>query len=312
MTIFTVIFPVFAIALAGYLSARFKILDQRDVEGISKFVFAIAIPILLFNSLADVTLPEEINWQFWLSYYLISLLIYAVAVWISHRWFGHTPREQAIFGLGASYSNMVLVGLPIISTGLGEDALLPIFLLISIHSATLFFVVTLLVERGDGNGLTVRQVTVLTLKNLSRNPIIIGLMSGLAFNLLKIPIPTMVDDALGTLGDAALPCAIFVLGASLNAYKLAGHFREAWAMIGLKMVVHPLLVAVMALAVFHLDPLWAAVAVMMAGMPVGVNSFIFAQKYQAGIAVTSTAILISTLLAVVSQSLLLAIFIPRT
>ena len=55
--------------------------------------------------------------------------------------------EQGIFGLGASYSNMILIGLPIISTGLGDEALLPLFMLVSIHSALLFFVVTLLVER---------------------------------------------------------------------------------------------------------------------------------------------------------------------
>ena len=312
MTILTVIFPVFAIALVGYLTARYNVLDTRDINGISKFVFNIAIPILLFNSLADVTLPEEINWQFWLSYYLVSIFIYGLGVGVSRRWFAHTPKEQAIFGLGASYSNMVLVGLPIISTGLGQEALLPIFLLVSIHSATLFFIVTLLVERGDGTGSTPGQIALQTLKNLARNPIILGLMLGLAFNLFALPIPQMLDNALNTLGDAALPCAIFVLGASLNAYKLAGHFSEAWTMISLKMVLHPLLVALLTLSVFHLDPLWAAVAIMMAGMPVGVNSFIFAQKYQSGMAITSTAILLSTLLAIVSQSILLAIFIPRT
>jgi predicted permease len=106
-----------------------------------------------------------------------------------------------------------------------------------------------------------------------------------------------------------LPCALFVLGASLSAYKISGHFAEAWTMVGLKLLLQPLLVWVLAFVVFKIDPLWGAVAVMMAGMPVGINVYMFAQKYQVGLASVSGAIVISTTLAVLSQSILLAIFI---
>jgi len=71
----------------------------------------------------------------------------------------------------------------------------------------------------------------------------------------------------------------------------------------------PALVWILAFVVFHIDPLWGAVAVMAAGMPVGVNAYMVAQKYQMGIATISTALLVSTLLAALSQSILLAIFL---
>lgn len=309
MTILTIVFPIFAIALFGYLMARLGVLSGRDIEGISRFVFNIAIPVLLFNSLAHVELPAAINWQFMLSYYSVVLIIYGLGLWASQRWFAHSPQEQGIFGLGASYSNMILVGLPIISTGLGDEALLPLFMLVSVHSGILFFIVTLLAERSNGQGLSAAQIASQTLKTLARNPIILGLLSGLLVNLFAIPLPAMMNDALDMFSDATLPCALFVLGASLNAYKIAGHFKEAWVMIGLKMVLQPLLVGLLVFGVFHLDPLWSAVAVMAAGMPIGVNAYIFAHKYQAGIATLSTAILLSTLLAVVSESLLLALFL---
>lgn len=309
MTILTVVFPIFAIALFGYLLARLEILSGRDIEGISRFVFNIAIPVLLFNSLAHVELPAAINWQFMLSYYSVVLVIYGLGLWVSQRWFAHSPQEQGIFGLGSSYSNMILVGLPIISAGLGDEALLPLFMLVSVHSGLLFFMVTLWAERGNGQGATATQIAAQTFKNLARNPIILSLLTGLSFNLLSIPLPAMVNGALDMFSDATLPCALFVLGASLNAYQITGHFKEAWVMIGLKMIVQPLLVGLLVIGVFHLDPLWSAVAVMAAGMPIGVNAYIFAHKYEAGIATLSTAILLSTLLAVVSESLLLALFL---
>lgn len=309
MTIVQVIFPICAIALVGYVTAYRGVLDARDIDGISRFVFTIIIPILLFNSLAHIELPAQLNWQFLFSYYGVVIFIYGLGVWASKRWFVHSPQEQGVFGLGSTYGNMVLVGLPVVSAGLGEQALLPFFMLISMHSALLFFIVMLLAERANGAGRTPSQIALQTLKNLSRNPIIIGLVAGLTFNLLAIPIPQPIANTLDILSQATLPCALFVLGASLNGYKLAGHFTEAWTMIGLKMVLQPLLVWILAFLVFQLDPLWGVVAVVAAGMPIGVNAYLFAVKYQAGVATLSTAILLSTLLAVVSQSLLLAIFV---
>ena len=132
---------------------------------------------------------------------------------------------------------------------------------------------------------------------------------GLLFNTFSIPIPALIDNTIGIISRAALPCALFVLGASLSAYKIAGHFIEAWTIVGFKLLLQPFLVWVMAFVVFKIDPLWGAVAVMMAGMPVGINVYMFAQKYQVGLASISGAIVLSTTLAILSQSILLALFI---
>ncbi|NCF67966.1 MAG: AEC family transporter [Chloroflexi bacterium] len=309
MAIVEIIFPVFAIALLGYIVAYKGLFTVRDIQGISRFVFIIAIPVMLFNSLAHIDLPEHLNWQFLVSYYAIALFIFGLGMWASKSWFAHSAQEQSVFGLGSSYSNSVLVGLPLVSAGLGDEALLPTFMLIAIHSALLFFMVTLFAERDGGNGRSPLAIGRQTLVNLATNPIIIGLALGLLVNLFNIPIPTLIDSTIGIISRAALPCALFVLGASLSAYKISGHFAEAWTMVGLKLLLQPLLVWVLAFVVFKIDPLWGAVAVMMAGMPVGINVYMFAQKYQVGLASVSGAIVISTTLAVLSQSILLAIFI---
>jgi predicted permease len=211
--------------------------------------------------------------------------------------------------MGSAYSNALLIGLPLISAGLGEKALLPVFMLISIHSAILFFLVTLFAEGNGGDGRSIGNILRQTLGSLVKNPIIIGLVLGLLANLFSLAIPKPLDTAIGIISGAALPCALFVLGGSLSAYKLAGHFKEAWTLVALKTVIQPFLVWLLAFGVFQLDPLWGAVAVMMAAMPVGVNVYIIAQKYQVCIPSVSSAIFISTSLAIVTQSLLLALFI---
>lgn len=308
MVILEVVFPVFAIALIGYVVTYRKFFGIREIEGISRYVFNIAIPALLFESMSTIELPERINWAFMLSYYVVACLMFGLGMWISHNRFDYSAREQSIFGMGVSYSNAVLIGLPLISGGLGDKALLPLFMLIAVHSAIIFSLVTLFAER-NGYANSRRFVARQTLRNMASNPIIIGLVLGLLANFLSLPVPAPLGATIELIGRSALPCALFVLGASLSAYKLAGHFREAWTIVGLKMLVQPLLVAILAFGIFHIDPLWAAVAVMMAAMPVGINTYIFAQKYQACVAPVSSAIVLSTLLAVFTLSALLVVLV---
>jgi predicted permease len=310
MVIIEVVFPIIAIAFLGYIVALKGIFGIRDIEGISRYVFTVAIPAMLLNSLSKMELPESINWSFLLSYYLAAIFMFGLGMWLSKRWFDYSQKEQSVFGMGTSYSNAVLIGLPLISTGLGDEALLPTFMLIAVHSSIMFFLVTLFAERGAGDKSSPVTIARQTLTSLARNPIIIGIVLGLIANLLPLSMPTLIQSTLELISRSALPIALFTLGASLSAYRLAGHFRRAWAIVGLKLILQPLLVWLLAFLVFQVDPLWGAVAVMMAAMPVGINVYMFAQKYQVCLEPVSSAIVISTALAIITQSLLLAIFIP--
>jgi predicted permease len=331
MQIFNTIFPVFAIAAVGYLTTRIGIFKENDIRGMSTFVFNLALPVLLFNALSNLDLPPEINWNFLLSYYLVVFLIYGLSVWLGRSTFILTPRQQGVFGIGATYSNLGLVGIPIITIGLGEEALLPLFTIISIHAAILWFIGTVVTERADfakgtdeSSGSRILAAGWRSIKTLARNPIIIGLFLGLIFNRLP-QLPTPLLDTLELFGRTSLPCALFVIGGSLAVFRPAqteverltpDHHdnREMWetaVLIILKLLIHPLLVWILAFYFFHLDPLWTAVAVMAADMPIGINAYMFAQKYQECLRVIGTAVLISTLLAAGTQSLLLAIFVER-
>lgn len=302
------IFPIFAIVVVGFLAARFRLVAEAEVEALSRFVFVIALPVLLFKSLLDVELPESINWLLLLSYYGVVLPVYALGMWISKAFFRFAPTGRAIYGLGSTFGNMILVGLPIVTQGLGEEALLPYFMIVSIHSATLFLVMTLLIEASGGSGRGIGVVLRDTLLNLVSNPLLIGLALGIAASLAGLRLPGPLDTALETISDAALPVALFALGATLNAYRVQGQLAEAGVMVALKMLLQPALVGLLAFGVFHLDPLWALVAVMAAGMPIGINVFVFARSYNVAIAPVSAAILISTSFAFISQPILLAIY----
>lgn len=308
MSVIEVIFPVFFVVLIGYTAARTTFISPTDASGIAKFVFNIAIPALLFNSLSKVELPPSFEWQYLVSYYAAVVVVFGLGMLLSKFIFKQRREEQAIFGMGSAYSNSVLVGLPIISAGLGEEALLPLFILISIHTAVLFFLAISVIE-SDQDGGSRREIIRQVARGLLLNPIIIGLLLGVLANVTGLRLWSPLDSGLELLARASLPCALFVLGASLNNYTLKGNLGKAGLMVVMKLFVHPAVVFVLVFFVFDINLLWSTVAVMTAGMPTGVNSYVLAQKYGLNVPVVSSSILLSTILAAGTQSLMLAVYL---
>ena len=299
--------PVFGLVILGFGAAKTKWFDEGAIRGLSLFVFNFAIPVMLFRTLAQVALPEMIEWGFLLSYYLGALAVFGLGMASAGLLFGRSLEAQGAAGLTAGYSNTVLLGIPLILTAFGDAAALPVFLLVAFHSLLLLPTATAVIEAGRGRGEGLRRLPVVTAVGMAKNPIMVGLALGLAFNLLGLSIPGPADAIAETLGRAALPCATFAMGASLAQYRIAGSLGESAMLIGLKIIVHPLLVWLLATRVFDVPPLWTTVAVVMAALPTGVNAYLFAERYGTGIAQAATAVLVSTGIAIGTLSLLLAV-----
>lgn len=316
--ILSVIFPVFAVAMLGYLLTWAGAFRVEDIPGLTRYVFNIALPVMLFDSMARVALPETVQWSFLLAYYLPTLLIYLVGTIIGRRAFRHTRPGSGVFAMGCAYSNTVLIGLPIITTAWGDAAILPLMMIVAVHAAVLFSLTTAVAEsggprRGTGTGAggaSIATVVFRTTTGILGNPIVGGLAVGLLFNFFSIAIPETVATITGWIRASAVPAALFVTGASLRRYRVTGHLAETGMMIILKLVIHPALVWAAAAFVLRLPPLWTAVAVVTAALPTGINTSVFATKYDAAVAPVTSAILVTTALSVVTLTILLTMFGP--
>jgi hypothetical protein len=147
-----------------------------------------------------------------------------------------------------------------------------------------------------------REVPKKALRGLASNPILWGLLGGVAINLLGLSLPAALERWTALVAGAAVPCALFSMGASLRAYRIAGALRVALVVVAIKLVVCPLAVWALATVVFDVPPLWAKVAILLAAMPVGVNVYLFGVRYDAGQAESATAILLSSILSIATLS----------
>jgi len=289
----------------GYLATFTRVFGRAAADALASFVFYFAIPVMLFRNMATTPLPETIAWGYLGSYFGGVALVFAIGLASARLGFGGSFERQAIIGFGSAFGNSVLLGIPLVLTSFGDQASLPLFLLLAFHSTVLFTAITLIIEAGRGGGAALRKVPLRALRGLIGNPILWGMALGIGCSLLNLRLPAAVDRFATMLAGAAVPCALFSVGASLRAYRIVGALRPALVMVALKLIVQPLAVWLLATAVFDVPPLWAKVVVLMAALPVGVNVYVFATRYEAGQAESAAAILISNVLSVVTLPLVL-------
>ncbi|HLT03255.1 MAG TPA: AEC family transporter [Geminicoccaceae bacterium] len=292
------ILPIFGLLAFGYLATFSRVFGEAAATSLASFVFYFAIPVLLFRSMATTALPDEIAWGYLASFYGGAALAFAIGFAVARTAFGGSFEQNAIIGFGAAFGNSVMLGIPVVLTALGEAASLPLFLLLAFHSTLLFTLITVVLEVGGTRRERLRDVPAKALGGLARNPILWGLIGGIAFNLLGLRLPAALDRWTELMAGAAVPCALFSTGASLRSYRIMGALQPALIMVALKLVVCPLVVWALATMVFAVPPLWTKVAVVLAAMPVGVNVYLFGVRYRAGEAESATAILLSSVLSV--------------
>ena len=273
----------------GYAATFTRVFDRSSAGALASFVFYFAIPVLLFRSMATTTLPEQIAWGYLLSFFLGAAIVFVAGMTIARLAFGGSFERQAIIGFSSTFGNTVLLGIPLVLTSFGDQASLPLFLLMAFHGTVLFTTITVVLEAGRGGRAELRAVPLKAASGLVSNPLLWGMAGGITFNLLDLDMPGPIDRWTALIAGAAVPCALFSVGASLRSYRIAGSLQPALMIVALKLVVHPLAVWLFAVAVFDVPPLWAKVVILLAALPVGVNAYLFGTRYDAGQAESAAA-----------------------
>jgi predicted permease len=304
--VFEIILPVFGIIAVAYLAARIGVFSDTATDGLARYVFDFATPALLFRGMATQGLPTPLPWAFLVSYYAAALAVGAIGIAIGRRGLRQAGPDAAVTGFGSAYSNATMLGMPIVFAAFGSEAQGPFFLLLALHAPVLITVggAALELMRRRPGGAKTAIVDAGT--GLLRNPIVMSVVLGTAWGAGGIALPGVLDSVLEPIARTAIPCALFALGATLTRYHLAGSLPAAATMTLLKVVLHPVLVWLLATRVFAVEPLWVRVAVLIAAMPTGINTFLFARQYDAAVPAASSAIILSTLASAVTITALLA------
>jgi len=304
-TSLSIVLPLFALILVGFLFVRGGRLGPDGVKGIGVFVFNLAVPALLFRSMVTGLPHDGAGLSVVYVYYLGAAIIFALAMLIGRFAFGYDLVHQALMAIAATFSNSVLIGIPLIFAAFGREGQIAVLLITSLHSAIFVTLATVLVEIGRGAGTQPLAIA----RTVFSNPLLTSVLAGAAWALTGWELPGAIDTFTKLLAGAAAPVALFALGATLAQFPVRGAVRDIATITVLKMAVHPALVWLLARG-FGLTPTETAVAVIIAALPSGVNPFILAQRYGVYVQRAASTVVVTTALAVVTAALLLAWFKP--
>lgn len=305
LTVVDLILPIFAVIALGWGATFTPVFDATGARALSGFVFFFAIPLMLFERVATTDPVEGGAWALLATFYTATSVVFVVGALVARFGFARRGDEAVLIGFASAYANTVMIGVPVVLTVIGSEAAFALFLIISFHGLVFFTLTTVLVESVRGARAGVRRIVPEVARGVVTNPILMALGLGVLVNRLGLPLPGLFRDFAQLVGGAAVPCALFATGAALRQFRIGGALPLVAVVVALKGVVHPLLAFTLATQVFALPPLFTAVAVVLATMPVGVNPYLFAARYAVAEAECATAIALSTPLAVVTVSVAL-------
>ena len=295
-SVFEAILPVFGIMILGYLAARFGFMEEPAIDGLSKFVFNFAIPVLLFRKLALAGLPDRIPWELPIAYYGGVFAIFLFAAVLGIVLFRRGPAEAISYGAASCYGNGILIGIPIVLATYGDRASVPLFLVVGIHTLILVPMISLGYALAGGKGRGLAGALGDIASDLVRNPILIGMAAGLFYGRYGPALPQVVGETMRLLGEASMPAALFAVGGTLARYSIGGQVTHAIALSAIKLALLPLVVWLLATQLLGLPLLWVQVVVLLAALPSGVTAFLFADRYGAAKNTVTTTIVLSTFL----------------
>ena len=302
--VFGAVLPVFGLVACGYLAGRFHIVTQASSQALNQFVYAFALPAMLFVAVYRGSLEEILSGAFLLAVIVATVGTALAGFLLSYFANGAGPAESTMRALNASFANTGYLGIPLVTVAYGERAALPAALATVATNFVSFALAIVCLElfvnphRGG-----VRRA----LKGVIMSPLIWPIFLAVLLVALQVKIPLPAERFATLLAAAAGPCALFAIGLFVSELSIRAGAAASWQTTLLKLGLHPLLMAALVFWLLPVDALWAKIAVVCASLPLGATAFVLAQRYKLLEAETSTGAVVSTAASLLTVSLVMAL-----
>lgn len=300
---FLLLLPMaFIFAVGNILRAR-NFLKESDVASMSKILYWIVCPALLFRSsvMAGAHLSRS-SASLAAAFLLCALLASLCAVLLARLRKQDLDLETlAVSAAAAQKPNAVFLGLPVVMLIFGEEnmiyASIYVAIAMPIHNVLAPVMGELTAARGGSPGELARR----SLAGLLKNPIVLSSLCGLLAYFLGLrELPQAVDRSLHLIGVCSTGLSLLALGASIEAKKIFGSISACWNDILIRLFLHPLLLLLW-FRFFPAEPMMVRVAVVMTAMPTAITMYILADgmdidaEYAAGLVVATTMLSLLTI-----------------
>jgi malonate transporter and related proteins len=292
------ILPIFAIILTGWLARVSGYMPHSLAPSLMQFAYYVAMPALVFLTIADESLHSLLEWRFLAAFGGGSMICFALML-IGMRFVrGAGLGASAMLAAAVAMTNTGFVALPVLKTLYGKPGVLAAAVATVFVGAIMFPVLVVLLEisRYDAS----RKISVTALvRRIATNPVILATICALLWSVIGWTLPAPVASFLTILGEALTPCALFAIGLDLTLAELRGRVQLYAVLTALKLAIVPLVVYALCLLV-KLGHTATVAAVVCAAVPTAKSAYVLAVEYDIEKNVVGAVISMTTLLSIVT------------
>ena len=306
---------LFLILCLGFALARIELLDQHTKQKLTKILLNVTTPLMMIDAFYDrmqmlgeqesnlgvsVGMLFVYSFAFYLILILLSLILVAAL---------HPPKDdKRLYIFMTIFGNVGFMGFPIVKSVYGTEGLFYAAIVNSVFNIFVYtFGVVLMGGAGEsGSGSLAERIKQIPWKKLLLTPAVIGTAVGILIFVCRIPLPGIIADTCGTLGDLTSPLAMLVVGANLSGMKIKD------VLTNMRMNIYVLLRQIAMPLVFWLiisrfvtHPVLAPTLLLMSCMPVANTTALFATEYNGNEKLASQGIFMTTLFSLISFPLII-------
>ncbi len=311
------IMPIVLLIVLGYGLMRVHFLDEKFLKMANRFVFFIALPVLLAKNIYDVDSIGQIEFDIVIIACLGILLLFLIGLLIV-KWMVPKDERKGVVLQCIFRSNFAIIGLPLATSlgGNGAAALVSILAAFTIPLFNILAVLSLTMYNKEHGSLNIKKVV----HDVVRNPLIIGVVVGSIVLVLREFIP-MVDgekvftikrdipffyQAVKYVADIASPLALIVLGGQFKFKALASMIKEVSIGVIGRLIFAPALgfaliyLADALIPSFEMKASYFAGTIALFASPVAVSSAVMASEMKADESLAAQLVVWTSLFSVFS------------
>lgn len=290
--------PVFLVMAVGWFLMQIKLFNKDFLSVADKYVFKVALPVLLFRDIATTNLREGFQLKFVL-FCMVATTIMFLGIWGLASLLMKDKSMVGAFTQAAARGSAAVLGIAFVENIYGNSGMAPLMIVSAVPLFNIYSVIILTLCARDNRGISRRETIKRAFFNVLKNPIIIGIALGVPFSLLNVQLPVILSKAVSNIAGTATPIALLVVGANFEGRKAIAKIKPTMIASLLKLLIIPAVFFPFAVMMGFRGSELVAILVML-GSPTTVTCYIMAKNMGNDAELSSSIVVMATLLSSVT------------
>lgn len=306
--------PIFLVMIVGWIIKRLGVIDDHFVNVANKYVFRVALPVLVFKDLAAADFKSQFDVKFVLYCMIVTTIMFSV-IWILTEIFMKDDTEKGAFVQASFRSSAAILGMAFIQNMYQSTGMAPLMIVAAVPLFNIFSVIVLTFKahpechgKAVSDSVDKKENIKKACVNIATNPIIIGILLGLVSSLIGINYPPIISKTVMNIAQTATPVALICIGAGFEGRKAVKKVKPTVIATFIKLVLLAAIFLPVAVRMGFRNQELMAILIMLAS-PSTVTCYVMAKGMDNDDVLSSSIVVLTTLLS--SITLTAWIFILR-